>query len=121
MRTCVVVDDSSVVRKVARRIFEDLGFAVREAADGEDALSMCAGDMPELVLVDWKAPPLGGAAFVASLRAMPEGERPTALFCMSENDADQIAGALRAGADDYVLKPFNRETVEARLREVGVI
>ena len=121
MKRCLVVDDSSVVRKVARRILEDLEFSVGEAEDGSQALERCYEAMPDLVLVDWNMPTVSGVEFLTSLRAMRGGGAPKVVFCASENDVAHIARAMRAGADNYLLKPFNREMVEAKLHEVGVI
>jgi two-component system chemotaxis response regulator CheY len=121
LKQCLVIDDSSVIRKVARRIFEDLGFAVEEAEDGGQALEMCLAKMPDLILVDWNMPGISGVEFLGSLRATSGGDKPTIVFCASENDVAHIARAMRAGADDYLLKPFNREIVEAKLQEIGAI
>lgn len=121
MRHCLVVDDSSVIRKVARRILEDLGFSVDEAEDGSEALEMCRQAMPDLILLDWNMPILGGVEFLSALRAEPDGRKPKVVFCTSENDVAHIARAMRAGADDYILKPFDREIVEAKLQEVGLL
>jgi two-component system chemotaxis response regulator CheY len=121
MKHCLIIDDSSVIRKVARRILEDLEFTVTEAEDGGQALLMCRDAMPDLILVDWNMPVVGGVEFLASLRAAPEGRKPKVVFCTSENDVAQIARAMRAGADDYILKPFDREIVEAKLQEVGLL
>jgi len=121
MKHCLVVDDSSVVRKVARRILEDLDFTVSEAEDGSKALAVCGRSMPDMVLVDWHMPVMDGVEFLTSLRAMPGGNRPTVVFCASENDVGHITRAMRAGADDYILKPFDREIVEAKLQEVGLL
>lgn len=121
MKHCLIVDDSSVIRKVARRIIEDLDFAVSEAEDGRKALDLCNRSMPDLVFVDWNMPVIGGVEFLTELRAMSDGKRPKVLFCASENDVAQIARAMRAGADDYILKPFNREIVEAKLQDVGLV
>jgi two-component system chemotaxis response regulator CheY len=121
MKHCLVVDDSSVIRKVARRILEDLAFNVDEAEDGSEALEMCRQAMPDLILLDWNMPILGGVEFLAALRAEPDGRKPKVVFCTSENDVAHIARAMRAGADDYILKPFDREIVEAKLQEVGLL
>jgi two-component system, chemotaxis family, chemotaxis protein CheY len=121
MKQCLVVDDSSVIRKVARRILEDLDFAVVEAEDGRQALDKCLSAMPDVVLVDWNMPVVGGVEFLTALRGTAGGNRPKVVFCTSENDVAHIARAMRAGADDYILKPFSRETVEAKLHEVGLI
>jgi two-component system chemotaxis response regulator CheY len=121
MKQCLVVDDSSVIRKVTRRILEDLEFEVREAEDGQQALSACREAMPDLVFVDWNMPVVSGVEFLAALRGELGGKNPKVVFCASENDVAHIARAMRAGADDYILKPFDRELVEAKLQEVGVL
>jgi two-component system chemotaxis response regulator CheY len=122
MKQCLVVDDSSVVRKVARRIMEDLDFTVSEAEDGAQALEMCRETMPDLILLDWSMPVMDGVEFLAKLRQTESGgDRPKVVFCTSENDVAQIAKAMRAGADDFLMKPFDRELVEAKLQEVGAL
>jgi len=121
MKHCLVVDDSSVIRKVARRILEDLDFEVTEAEDGRQALDFCREMMPDAILVDWHMPVIGGVEFLAELRGTLGGTKPKVVFCASENDVAHIARAMRAGADDYILKPFDREAVEAKLQEVGLL
>ncbi len=108
MKTCLVVDDSSVIRKVARRILEGLEFEITEAEDGVQALEACRGKMPDAVLLD-------------SLRRLPDGDRPKVVFCTTENDVAHIARALHAGANEYIMKPFDKEIVEAKFQEVGLI
>ncbi len=121
MRLCLIIDDSSVIRKVARRILEDLDFEVREAEDGQQGLDICREAMPDLILVDWNMPVVGGVEFLAALRGELGGQKPKVVFCTSENDVAHIARAMRAGADDYILKPFDRAIVEAKLQEVGML
>jgi two-component system chemotaxis response regulator CheY len=121
MKHVLVVDDSSVVRKVARRILEGMDFAVSEAEDGNTALNVCRQSMPDLVLLDWHLPVMDGIEVLGSLRKMDRGRRPKVVFCVSEADVGQIAKALRAGADEYILKPFDRAAVESKLHEIGVI
>ena len=121
MKHCLVVDDSSVIRKVARRIFEGFDFTVSEAEDGSQALDSCRRQMPDIVLLDWHLPAMEGVDVVASLRKLDQGRQPKVLFCVSEADVAQIAKALRAGADEYILKPFDRELVEAKLHEFGML
>ena len=91
MTHCLVVDDSSVIRKVARRILEDMDFSISEAADGQQALESCAAAMPDAILLDWNMPVMDGLE------------------------------ALRAGANEYIMKPFDRDIVEAKFQEVGLI
>lgn len=121
MKDCLIIDDSSVVRKVARRIFEELDFTVGEAEDGSEAVGICARAMPDMVLVDANMPKVSGVEFLMALRELPGGDAPTVVYCTSENDVGLIARAMRAGADDYLLKPFDREIVEQKLKEIGLI
>jgi len=121
MKNCLVVDDSSVIRKVARRILEDLSFEISEAEDGLKALDICRKEMPEAILLDWNMPVMDGMEFLAQLRREPGGEKPKVVFCTTENDIGHIAKAMRAGADEYIMKPFDREIVEAKFAEVGLI
>ena len=121
MKTCLVVDDSSVIRKVARRILEDQNFKVIEAEDGQQALDVCSSHMPEAVLLDWNMPVMDGLDFVKKLREMPGGDMPKVVFCTTENDVAHIAKALRAGANEYIMKPFDREIVVSKFQEVGLI
>ena len=120
-RTCLIVDDSRIIRKVARRIVEGLGYEVDEAADGCEALAYCTGAMPDVLLVDWNMPVMDGITFLRRLRAMPGGKQPKVLFCTIETRPERIAEALAAGADDYVMKPFDGEILQSKLTEVGAI
>ncbi|MBX9706373.1 MAG: response regulator [Caulobacteraceae bacterium] len=120
-RTCLIVDDSRIIRKVARRIVEELGFEVDEAADGAEALSHCSGSMPDVVLLDWNMPVMDGMGFIRRLRALPGGDRPKVLFCTIETAPERIAEALTAGADDYVMKPFDGAILQSKLSEVGAV
>ena len=121
MKSCLVVDDSSVIRKVARRILEGLEFEIAEAEDGEQALEQCRSRMPDAVLLDWNMPKMDGYEFLRMLRRMPDGDRPKVVFCTTENDVAHIARALHAGANEYIMKPFDKEIVEAKFQEVGLI
>jgi len=120
MKSCLVVDDSKVIRKVARHILETLQFAVDEAEDGREALSRCEAKMPDVVLLDWNMPVMGGMEFLRTLRARAFASQPKVVFCTTENDTAHIRAAIDAGADEYVMKPFDRETLESKLQIVGV-
>ena len=120
-RTCLIVDDSRIIRKVARRILEDLAFEVQEAADGAEALEACVAAMPDVVLLDWQMPIMDGMTFLSRLRELPGGREPKVLFCSVETRADRIAEALSAGADEYVMKPFDGEILQSKLAEVGAV
>jgi two-component system chemotaxis response regulator CheY len=121
MKTCLVVDDSSVIRKVARRILEGLDFEIVEAEDGEQALEACQRHLPEAILLDWNMPKMDGYEFLRMLRKLPGGDGPKVVFCTTENDVAHIARALHAGANEYIMKPFDKEIVEAKFQEVGLI
>jgi two-component system chemotaxis response regulator CheY len=118
-RTCLIVDDSRIIRKVARRIVEGLGFEVDEAGDGAEALIFCSSSMPEVILLDWSMPVMDGMAFLRRLRVLPGGAGPKVLFCTIETRAERIAEALAAGADDYVMKPFDGDILTSKFAEVG--
>ena len=120
MKTCLVVDDSKVIRKVARHILETLEFQVVEAEDGRVALDHCNETLPDVVLLDWNMPVMSGMEFLRALRRTAGGEGPKVVFCTTENDIAHIRAAIEAGADEYVMKPFDRETLESKLQIVGV-
>jgi two-component system chemotaxis response regulator CheY len=120
MRTCLVVDDSRVIRKVARRILEDIGYEIAEAADGVEALAWCRASMPDAILLDWNMPVMTGIEFLRKLRAEPGGETPVVVFCTVENDLAHIREALDAGANEYIMKPFDGDIISAKLTEAGL-
>ena len=104
MKSCLIVDDSKVIRKVARHILETLEFEVEEAGDGQEALSRCEAKMPDVVLLDWNMPVMSGMEFLRLLRQRGHGDQPKVVFCTTENDMAHIRAALEAGADEYVMK-----------------
>lgn len=120
MKTCLVVDDSRVIRKVSRRILEDLGFEVAEAGDGVEAMAWCTAVMPDVILLDWQMPVMDGLQFLKRLRGEPGGDRPKVVFCSVENDLDKIREALDAGADEYIMKPFDGSIVAGKLDLLGM-
>lgn len=120
MRTCLVVDDSRVIRKVARRIIEDMGFEVAEAGDGVEALLWCRASMPDAILLDWNMPGMSGIEFLRQLRTEQGGELPTVLFCTVETDVDRIREALDCGASEYIMKPFDSDIVQSKFALAGL-
>ena len=117
MKSCLVVDDSSVVRKVARRNLEDLDYIVDEAEDGQEAFDKCRQEMPDAILLDWQMPVMSGLEFLKLLRAYVGGQTPKVVYVVTENDIGQIALALKAGVSDYMMKPFDRDILEAKFTE----
>lgn len=117
---CLIVDDSKVVRTLARRMIEPLGFSTEEAENGEEALSRCRARMPDCILLDWHMPVMNGLECLTQLRAMP-GSQPKVIFCTTETDISHIQKALAAGADEYVMKPFDAEIIKDKLTQVGLL
>lgn len=121
MKSCIVVDDSRVIRMVARKILEELGFQVSEAEDGKAALDICKSTMPDGVLLDWNMPVMDGLEFLKALRALPNGAEAKVVFCTTENDLNHIQEAIANGADEYIMKPFDSEIVQSKFEQVGLL
>ncbi|MBG0809169.1 response regulator [Methylosinus sp. H3A] len=121
MKQILVVDDSAVIRKVARRILEGMQFTTVEAENGRKALVACEQAMPDAILLDWNMPEMDGVEFLRALRKMPGGAGPKVVFCTTENEASHIAQAMDAGADEYIMKPFDQHVVRSKLEDIGVI
>jgi two-component system chemotaxis response regulator CheY len=119
MKTCLIVDDSRVIRKVSRHILETLGFTVDEAENGQHGLEECEAQMPDVILLDWNMPIMTGIEFLVLLRQRADGAKPKVVFCTTENDVAHIRQAISAGADEYVMKPFDHETLQIKLQLVG--
>lgn len=118
MKKCLVVDDSKVIRKVARHILETLDFETFEAADGREALDEVRRSAPDVVLLDWNMPVMDGMQFLHALEALKLPNKPKIVFCTTENGIGQIREAIEAGADEYIMKPFDRETLHSKLQLV---
>ena len=121
MKSCLIVDDSRMIRRVAGRIVKELGFETSEAVNGQDALDKCRLEMPNAVLVDWAMPVMDGFDFVKALRDLPGGDKPTVVFCTSVRDVERIVEALAAGADEYIMKPFDSDIIESKFALAGLV
>ena len=106
---------------MARRILEGLEFEIAEAENGEEAIEACRRQIPDAILLDWNMPKMDGYEFLRVLRRLPGGDRPKVVFCTTENDVAHIARALHAGANEYIMKPFDKDIVEAKFQEVGLL
>ena len=120
MKTCLIIDDSRVIRKVSRHILESLEFSVDEAENGKEGLEKCLESMPDVTLLDWNMPVMTGIEFINQLRKSEGGDKPKVVFCTTENDVAHIREAISAGADEYVMKPFDHETLQIKLQLVGM-
>ncbi len=121
MKSCLVVNDSKVIRTVARRILEELHFEVTEAADGKVAVEACRRMMPDAILLDWNMPVMSGIEFLRELRSLQGGTDPVVVFCTTENNIDHIQEAMGSGANEYIMKPFDAEIIESKFQHVGLI
>ncbi|MER8614743.1 response regulator [Mesorhizobium sp. M1216] len=108
MKRCMFVDNSSVIRKVAKRILGGSGMMVIEAASGHEAIEMCSADMPDIIVVDGALPDMQAQDLIRRVRSMESLVLPQVLISLVEVDVGAIMRAKRAGAQGYLLKPFNR-------------
>lgn len=115
---CLIVDDSRVIRKVSSKIVRNLGYVPVEAQDGLEALARCKKSMPALVLTDWDMPEMDGLEFVRRLRAIPTPKAPRVVFCTSKNKPADVHASIQAGADDYIVKPFDEAGLRAKLERL---
>jgi two-component system chemotaxis response regulator CheY len=93
---------------------------VSEAGDGREALDACLESAPDVILLDWNMPVMSGMDFLRALKDSAVSGKPKVVFCTTENGMAYIRAAIEAGADEYVMKPFDRETLESKLQIVGV-
>lgn len=121
MKTCLIVDDSRMIRRVAGRIVKEMGFSTKDASNGQEALDMCQIEMPDAVLLDWNMPILDGFGFLKALRNERGGDKPIVLFCTSERDIGKITEALAAGANEYIMKPFDSAIIESKFQLAGLM
>ncbi|GAA4118763.1 PleD family two-component system response regulator [Aminobacter aganoensis] len=120
MKRCLFVDDSSVIRKVAKRILNGPDMAVVEASTGAEGLDVCAYDMPDIIVVDGALEDMAAADFIRRVRALNSPVKPQIAVCLTEVDIGAIMRAKRAGAQGYLLKPFTRPQLLDRFRAFDV-
>ena len=120
-KTCLVVDDSSVVRKVLSKIITELGFKTSQAENGAAALEACRESLPTVVLLDWNMPIMSGMEFFENFLEIEDHDDTKVIFCTTENELDKISEAIAKGADEYIMKPFDKDILEEKFRQVGLI
>jgi len=120
MKHCLVVDDSNVIRKVACHILEELRIKASEVDSGANALERCHLQMPDAIIVDWHMPEMSGIDFISALAEIDK-PMPYIIYCTTENDPDDITRAINAGANDYMLKPLDRESMKSKMHKAGLV
>lgn len=120
MKIFLIVDDSPVIRKVANRILTDMGFVVVEAADGFEALEKCRYNLPDAVLIDWDTPGMTGLEFLEQFALIEGAKTSRIIYCTSEIMVSDMTKAKRAGANAFMMKPFNRKILATKLEEAGI-
>lgn len=121
MKSCLVVEDSAVVRQIAARIIQGLGLTTCETASATEGVELCRSQKPDVVLLDWDLPTMGALDFLRGVGAFEPDQRPIIVLCATEHDPQQFVLAKAAGAAHYILKPFDKESVAAKLAEIGVL
>lgn len=121
MKTCLIVDDSSTIRKAISLILKPFSFDLYEAENGKIALDACLDIMPDLIILDWNMPVMTGVEFLIELRQKPNGNHPKVIFCTTNTEMEHVEEAMQKGADEYVMKPFTKEIIEEKLLMVGMI
>jgi two-component system chemotaxis response regulator CheY len=96
-------------------------FSCASAETGAKALAICAASMPDVILLDWKLPQTDTLEFLSALRGLAGGGDPKVIYCATENDSAAIGRALRGGADDVLLKPFDQRAIQEKFLENGLL
>jgi two-component system chemotaxis response regulator CheY len=122
MIKALVVDDSRAMRMIIAKTLKELGYEVRQAANGREALEVIEAEKGalKLVLTDWNMPEINGLELLKRLRQIPELSSLVVVMVTTETDMDQMSAALDAGANEYVMKPFTKEILVEKLQMVGV-
>lgn len=116
----LIVDDSSAMRTILRMILKQAGFVTEEARYGEEALEKLAGAaVPDLTLLDWNMPGMNGLEVVKRLRADHRLDSMRVMMVTTEAESRELAKALEAGANEYVMKPFTRDVITTKLQILG--
>lgn len=121
MPSCIVADDSKIMRMLLSKIMENFGYSVAEAEDGEDLLEQCGRDMPDLVICDWQMPLIDGIDVLLKIRSDKKSKQPVFFFCSNIKDVNVIRQALDAGADDFIMRPFDEDIIASKLKIIKVL
>lgn len=117
MKKALVVDDSKAIRQIERKYLEEMGFFVLEAENGEEALNILKENSDiAIILLDWHMPVMNGYEFLKNMRQRPEYDHIKVMMVTTENQQKSIIDALMAGANEYLMKPFDKEMLETKLK-----
>ena len=118
----LVVDDSQTIRLILRKYLGKIGFDVVEAADGVEGIARLREmSQTDLVLVDWNMPNMSGVDFVRAVRAIRQYDSLPLVMVTTNTELDQIASALEAGANEYIMKPFTQDVIQGKLALLGLL
>ncbi|MCB1454070.1 MAG: response regulator [Rhizobiaceae bacterium] len=121
MKRCMIVDDSSVIRKVAKRILSSPQLLVSEASSATEAIYMCEADMPDVIMLDATLPDMDTVDFIRQAMTIESKVKPQVVISLTQFDIGTIMRAKRAGAKGYILKPFNRQLLIDRFRSMDLL
>ncbi len=117
----LVIDDSRAIRLILKQILKDIGFEVSDAGNGLEALEKLkeVGEV-DLALVDWNMPEMNGLEFVIAVRKEDKYNNMKMMMVTTETELSQVAKALEAGANEYVMKPFTKEIILEKITLMGI-
>lgn len=118
MPSCIVADDSKIMRMLLSKIMENFGYTVDEAEDGEDLLEQCAKNMPDLIISDWQLPLIDGSDVLYKIRSDKKIKQPVFMFCSYLKDRDIMEQAVAGGADDFIMRPFDEDIIASKLKMI---
>ncbi len=117
MKKALIVDDSKAIRQIERKYLEEIGFRIVEAENGEEALKVLE-ENPDTVLIilDWHMPVMNGYEFLKRVRANPKWSDIKIMMVTTENQQKSVIDAIMAGANEYLMKPFDKEMLETKIQ-----
>ena len=118
---CLIADDSRIIRMLLTKIMSNLEWDVLEAEDGEEAFEIFQLQNPDLIIMDWTMPIMEGIDVLYKVRNAKAATQPKFMFCSSNNDVNRIREALKGGADDYIIKPFDEDIIYSKLAILGLV
>ncbi len=121
MSSCIIADDSKIIRMLLSKIMSNFGYEVTEAENGEDLLRQCAKNIPNLIICDWNLPLIDGIDVLLKIRSDKKIKQPFFIFCSYITDTNIISQALNAGADDFIMRPFDEDIIASKLKILKVL